>query len=454
MNMEKKNIVLVDNELKVIEHILEQTEWQIEVLVTITRKNRYVNNPRVKKIYTEEDFYKNRDLGGFEYEDLKHLWNAQLKVEDCYGRFLEDYQIGKWNYYRGYALVKQIFDNSQIDFVIVKGMNHGHTWDRLITAYATYKKIVSYNIEVMLQYTRIVYNNYTCKLIEVGNESRVDLRNSLFYEEDFGNEKIVKKDFWSQIYKISYRFFGSLGLDIAKCIRYRDLGEDRLGVSVFERIEQYRKITRCRKYVDSLSVEFNPKRKYIFFALHFEPEAAVAGRAVMESQIAAIQMIASNLPNGWIVYVKEHPSQYIINKTNFYTYLYGVGVFKSKRFYQEINNIDKVRFLKKEIESKTILQNCQAVATLNGTIAAEAVSFGKPVMLFAAERTIFEVAKGFYIVHSYRECRDYVKKIIAHEPVNYDDYEEVCQKYIIDFSNESQGFKQAVKAIKMEMLVQ
>lgn len=448
------NVLLVDNELKIIDHILESTNWQIEVLITISEKTKYTKNPRIKKIYTQENFYKNRDLSGFDYEDLEHLWHAQLKVEDCYGRFVEDYQMAKWNYYRGYALVKQIFDNHQLDFVIVKGMNHGHTWDRLITDYASYKKIVSYNIEVMLQYTRIVYNNYTCKMVEAGNKGKVSIGKSLFYEEDFGKAKVVKKDFWSWIYKISYRIFGSLGTDIAKCVRYRDLGEDLLGVSILERMKQWRKIEKCKRYVDSISVKPNQKRKYIFFALHFEPEATVAGRAIMESQIAAIQMIASCLPKEWVVYVKEHPFQYMVNKSNYYGYLYGVGVFKTRRFYQEIASIDKVKFIKRETGSKEILKNCQAVATLNGTVAAEAIAYGKPVMLFAAERTVFEVAKGFYVVHSYEECKNFIKKIVAHDAVSYDDFKEICQKYIIDFSDESRGFRQAIEAIKAEIHTQ
>ena len=82
-----KHILLVDNELKIIEHVLKNTNWIIEVLVTINKNNKYSNISRVKKIYTEEDFLKNDNLSGFEYNDLNYLWHAQLKgiiIEDTH----------------------------------------------------------------------------------------------------------------------------------------------------------------------------------------------------------------------------------------------------------------------------------------------------------------------------------------------------------------------------------
>ena len=94
----KKHIVLVDNELKIIEHVIEETDWIVECLITINSKNKYSDNPRIKKIYAESDFLNNKCLKGFDYYDLNHLWHAQLRMENCFNRFLADYQIAKWNF--------------------------------------------------------------------------------------------------------------------------------------------------------------------------------------------------------------------------------------------------------------------------------------------------------------------------------------------------------------------
>lgn len=447
-----KHILLVDNELKIIEHVLKNTNWIIEVLVTINKNNKYSNISRVKKIYTEEDFLKNDNLSGFEYNDLNYLWHAQLKVENCFQRFLVDYQMGKWNYYRGYALVKQVYENIKLDMVIVKGFNHGHIWDRLITDFATYKGIVSYNIEDMLLDTRGVYNNYAKRLININDDRMININHSLFYKEKYEDNQSSNKGLWQKIYKLNYKFFGALGVDIIKCIRYGNMGNDRLGVSVLERVIQYCKIKNVKKYVDSVTVELESEKKYICFALHFEPEATIAGRAIMDSQIVAIRMIASNLPPNWILYVKEHPSQYEVNRTNFYCYLYGTAVFKTKRFYKEINSIKNVRLLKREISNKKILESCQAIATLSGTIAAEATMYRKPVMIFSAERTIFSLAKGFYCIYSYNDCKRAIGKIITEKLISYDDFEEICQKYLISFEDEVYGFRKAIDAIEKDIV--
>lgn len=372
-------------------------------------------------------------------------------MENCFNRFLADYQIAKWNFYRGYALVKRIFNSKKIDLVIVKGFNHGYAWDRLLTDFATYKKINNYNVEDMLYNTRTVYNNYKQSLVEVNNDYKLDIKASLFYKEEYDGKRFGT-DIWSWIYKLGYHFFGSLGVDAIKCIRYKDLGEDRMGVTILERIAQYKKIVKMKKFASAVSEKLDVQRKYICYMLHFEPEATVAGRSLMDSQIVAINMIASNLPKDWILYVKEHPSQYMVNRTNFYNYLYGVAVFKTKRFYKEISSIKNVRLLRSDISNKLVIQNCQAMATLSGTVAAEAVTFGKPVMVFSPERTIYSLSKGFYKIYSFEDCREAVKKIIGHEAIDYSDFNDVCQKYLIDFSDEKYGFKKAVESIKHDIM--
>lgn len=442
----KKRVLLVDNELRIIPHILKDTDWIIEVLVTEKKDNMYTNHQRVGLIYEEDDFWNNRNMQGFDYEDLEFLWKSQLKGENCFNRFLEDFQIGKWNYYRGYALVKQIFSSRQIDLVIVKGHNHGYAWDRTITEYASMVGIHSYNIEIMLNGTRIVYNNLNKQLVEV-EKHKLDLNNSVFYHEELDISNNMSKGVWGKIYKVSYNLFGALGLDIIKCIRYGNLGTDKKGVSVIERAKKLYQVKKTKNYFSRLAVPLDITRKYVCFALHLEPEAVIAGRADMDSQIVAIQMLANCLPKGWVLYVKEHPLQFMLNHANMYGYLYGASVFKTKRFYKEINQIDNVKLLKLNTDNKEMLEHCQAVATMSGTVAAEAVTYHKPALVFSAERTIYNYVEGFYKISSDDECKKAMQDIENNKIVNYEDYLEVCKKYLINFTDESLGYKVAVKTI-------
>ena len=447
-----KKILLVDNELKIIEHILQNTDWIIEVLITINKNVLYKRNARVKKIYTESDFWNNLDLKNFNFEDLYYFWHAQLKIENCFNRNLVDYQLGKWSYYRGFALVKRIFEEHEIDLVIVKGPNHGWIYDRLITDMASQKGINNYNVEVTLQYTRSIYNNLTNKLVPVHSSDSIDIEKARFYQLPKDNRIDSYKGFKGFMYKWTYKFFGELGVDLLDNIRNMDFSKDMFGRNIFTRIEKYMKLKYAKKYLDSIAVDLNTNKNYICYAIHLEPEAAVVGMAEMDSQIAVIQMLASSLPQGWTLYVKEHPHQFRLNKNeSVYGYIYASGVFKTKYFYNEINKIKRVSFLKTETNSKKIIENCCAMATMTGTVAAECVSYNKPVLVFAPNRTVYNLSKGFYNISSYEDCKKAMEKIAMKEPVNYDDFEDICNKYLIDFTDETIGFKQSVKAIEADI---
>ena len=82
----------------------------------------------------------------FDYTDLKYLWKAQLKMENTYNRFCSDFQMGKWNYYRSYALVRKIFTTHRIDFVIVNGENAA---DGMGITEKMYKELISAKVNVV-----------------------------------------------------------------------------------------------------------------------------------------------------------------------------------------------------------------------------------------------------------------------------------------------------------------
>lgn len=447
-----RKVLLVDNELKIIGHILKDTDWTIQVLITQQKNISYKNNARVKKIYTHSDFLINSDLSNFKYEDFYSFWHAQLKVENCFNRRMVDYQLGKWSYYRGFALVKKIFEEQEIDFVIVKGLNHGWVYDRLITDMASQKGINNYNVGAALWNTRTVYNNLTNKLVPINIVNNIDIEKSLFYELPKNNRINATKGFRGKIYKLSYKFFGTLGINLVKHVENFSLGKAKPEITVWSQIEKYLKLKKAKKYLDSIAVDLNINKNYICYAMHLEPEAAVAGMAEIDSQIAIIQMLASNLPQGWRLYVKEHPHQFLVNKSDELDgFIYSAGVFKTKRFYEEISKIKRVFFLKRETNMKNVIKNCRAMATMTGTIAAEVVSYRKPVMVFAPDRTIYKLSRGFYNISSYDDCKNAIEKIVQQKEVSYDDFNEICTKYLIDFSDEFVGYKKAVKVIEEDI---
>ena len=440
-----KNVLLVDNELKLIEHVLKNTDWNVVVLITSVCPQKYKSNSRIKNVFEESKFWENDDLSYFDYNDLSELWFTQLRMENCYVRFSDDYQLAKWNFYRGYALVKRIFSEQRIDLAIIKGHNHGYSWDRLIVDYATKNGIESYNIEIMLNETRIIVDNLHNEILE-HNQENVCLENSLFYKEKLDND-INTSQFWGKIYKLAYKFWGEIGKDFVKCVRYKNLGKDKFGVSIIDRRRSLRSLNKTKQYFEQNAVEFDKNKKAICFAMHLEPEAVIAGRAMMDSQIVAIKMLAQNLPDDWILYIKEHPMQFSVNHTNLYSYLYGENLYKTKKFYEEIVKTKNVYLLKLDSETKTIIKNCEAVASMSGTIIAEAIVYRKPVLVFSPERTIYKYVQDVFTIRSNEDCRNATKSIMYGFTPLYNNFTEICNKLLISFSDETSGYKCAINTI-------
>ncbi len=449
----QKKVLVVDYKLKVVNQILKNTDWIIEVLITTIDKVIHIKNERIKKVYTQDDFLQNNDLQNLVYEDFYSFWHAQLKIENGFNRRLVDYQLGKWSYYRGFALAKKIFEEHEIDLVIVRGLNHGWTYDRLITDMASNRGINNYNIEDALENTWSVYNNLTNKMILI-EDNTIAIEKVLFYQLPQNIMPYSKEGFEGYLYRVAYKFFGTLGIEFMDYVFKGNYNKNILRTTIFERILGYRKFIQASKYFDSVAVDLDIHENYVCYAMQFEPEAAVSGKAEMDSQIAVIQMLASSLPRGWKLYVKEHPHQFCVNRNALFAgdvYIYASGAFKSKRFYQEINKIKRVTFLKKETDMKRVITHCRAMATMTGSVAAEVVSYRKPVLVFAAERTVFKLAKGFFNIASYEECKRAMMKIFQGDDVAYDDFEEVCAKYLIDISDEIAGCRIAVKAIQADI---
>ena len=447
-----KKLLLVDFDLNIVNSIMEKTDWEIVILVTVNneRVNIFKNNKRIKKILFIDEFYNNDNLEFLEYEDIKKFYYAQLKCENCYNRNIIDYQLGKENYYRGLSLVKKIYTENIIDIVLVCNINHGHTYDCLIVEMAKNLKISCFNIEDMLFNKSIIFNNITNQLLPVNNFN-MQYDDSLFYTVDYDNDNLNAFGYnqnyiGNLVRKGAYLIGGYLGIIFLGCIRHLDLRPDRFGVNFLNNLSNYLALKDIKRYLNKISANLDNNSSYIYYSLHFEPEATVAGRSILNSQIIIIKMISQLLPEGWTLYIKEHPHQFKCNTYAFYPFLYNSVIFKSKNFYKEINKIPNVKFLKTEISPALIIKNAKAIATMSGTVALEAAKLNKPVLVFASERTIYNKCKGFYKINSYRNCADAIKDIINEKNVDYSDIDEVCMKYLIN--NNKNGFNVAIEAIK------
>ena len=112
------------------------------------------------------------------------------------------------------------------------------------------------------------------------------------------------------------------------------------------------------------------RKPFVYFPLHLEPEAATLVYApFMNDQSFALDVLARALPSGVALVVKENPK------------MWGC---RPSAFYERANRSPEVVWVDPTESSQDILARCEAVITLTGTTALEAVLLDKPVTVLGS----------------------------------------------------------------------
>lgn len=156
-----------------------------------------------------------------------------------------------------------------------------------------------------------------------------------------------------------------------------------------------RAIATRRAMNEELAVcqEFNYDRPFVYFPLHFQPEASTGakGRHFVE-QREAVALISQSLPSNWLLVVKEHPHQY--------RRLYA----RQNYFWQRIASIPNVVVVSHDVDSRTITEKSEGIVSIShSSIATEAWVAGKRVV-FLGDSHLRE-APGISTASSLEELR-------------------------------------------------
>lgn len=115
---------------------------------------------------------------------------------------------------------------------------------------------------------------------------------------------------------------------------------------------------------------------YVFVGLHMQPEKTsqpMGGE--FDNQLMMVKVLSDSVPEGWKVYVKEHPNQFNVRKVPNRHY-------RDKLFYDCLEELKNVEIVPLEINSENLIQNSQMVATLTGTLGWEAMTKSIPALVF------------------------------------------------------------------------
>ncbi len=154
---------------------------------------------------------------------------------------------------------------------------------------------------------------------------------------------------------------------------------------------------KLERYYKALTKNTLPTEPFIYVPLHYQPELSTAPMGdIFNSQWLMIRLISENLPKGWKIVIKEHPSQVGYTKSN-------QRFFRSRYFYKTISELPGVHVLPTSFNSFEILDAARMVATITGTVAMEAVLRGKYCIMTGWSP--FQQLDGIYHVRDNAGCR-------------------------------------------------
>ena len=142
----------------------------------------------------------------------------------------------------------------------------------------------------------------------------------------------------------------------------------------YNKIKNLKDKFKCLKLYDKLAVSHLDSTKFIVLFLHYQPErtSLPEGRNFAQ-QMNIILDIHLNLPEGYKLIVKEHPSMFrnIFNNR-----------VRSPEFYKNISKLSNVMLASLSMESFDLIDKSKGVVTITGTVGVESLLRNKPVLVY------------------------------------------------------------------------
>ncbi len=159
----------------------------------------------------------------------------------------------------------------------------------------------------------------------------------------------------------------------------------------------------------------DPDLPFVYFPLHFQPERTTCPQGgVYADQILVVETLAAALPEGWQIYVKEHPSQWWLRYKERYNSV------RYRGYYKRLARIPNVRLVPLSTNSFDLIERSKAVAVITGTAGWESALRGKPPLVFGIPW--WGELPGILRVASVEDCRNAFAQIEGGAHIEHDDF--------------------------------
>lgn len=152
----------------------------------------------------------------------------------------------------------------------------------------------------------------------------------------------------------------------------------------------WKRTLQLNAYYESIAEMPVDGEKYIYFALHYQPEASSnpQGGNYFDQKIP-VRILSESVPDDVKIYVKSHPEQ--------------LAPFRSREYYDELAAMRNVRIIKQECSTYDLIKKSMAVSSLTGTVCWESQFYNIPAILFGhSQKNVTPLA---YCVKTKEECK-------------------------------------------------
>lgn len=391
--------------------------------------NGFENNV-AEKLITNNPFSKCFYIGE---KELSYLADENIFIYDCFalplGHYPDDFfetepldepTIKKFSECE--TVVLKMFERN--DFWFDASYDQRKEWYLMHLRY-WYHIIHTYNVVCYIG-SNFVHEVYDYVIAEIVKEKCGKL--FFFTQLSFMDRFILETDFYN--YSRLKKYLDTQKSDIKIDNNVKEYIESiRYAAPINSKVPFYMKIAENRGIVKNqheIIKIYNKKyaqkadytKKYIYVALHYQPELTtcpMAGEYVNQDLI--IELLDFYLPKDTYIYVKEHPKQTL--------------VCRSEKFYQKFYERNRVRFINTNENSMQLVDNALFVVTCTGTVGYESLLRDKPVIIFG--NSFYQFAPGCFAIKSKKELRDALSIILNGYIVNTNAVDEFFQR-IYNFS--------------------
>ena len=414
------NLVVFDRSGDLLEYIF--TKRLDNVIVYIYEKNQKTINlieQYKKNIFYSIDYnllLEIQNVQYIQYDLIEKMRSSQIDIETMLHRIMLNNPLAKDIYHQHLSFFADIFRTHKIDLMISTETDLTSPNHHIPFSLCNLLGIPCYALN-WYHYTAAALANYNNLKAQrhipfTQTTLNADAQKIAYYKYETKKKKNTKKLRYllkSLVMKIGGEMLSQF---LVCCLKF-NFQQNRLGIpySYWTKLYYFLKYKQLQRFYKKISTIPNLQEKYIYYSIHFEPEAAIIGKTLLESQITIIKMLSKSLPKGWKLYVKEHPHQFMLNNEVSHYFINNLDFFKNISFYKEIQKLPNVIIVSLNISSKDLMLNSRAVATLGGTITLESALHKIPAILFNPYETVYGVLENTLHVRSYTDLLEAIEKL-------------------------------------------